>query len=885
METNGRQLLGRSLTEWFFGLPVILLLIFTLIIGTGEMVHSQFLKIGETAFGVPAKGIQYYMLRGDNPKPECTVITDMDAEVAKQMAAPAATDDTGLSDLMGESEPLDPAVIRGALESANALCQKQTNQYNEVAKLATPELEMYKTLETGFYNIFKTGIENRPLILLLMVALAAVITTRGVHHVSIRPPTTVLDYRLATGSVGVASIFAGISYMAYYSVASNAGVEVEHPHTYFIWIALFIALTFISVKQVLNPPAEMEKGGNLGNALMSVPLFGFMGVICGVYFFGHLNFSGLAIYINQLLELPSIFLSLALYIWAGMLLKQSRIVDLFMNILRPWRLSPELLTYIILLAAALPTAYTGASGIFVIAAGGIVYNEVRNAGGTRQFALAATAMSGSLGVVLRPCLLVVLIAALNKQVTSNDLYHWGLFVFILTSTLFFLFSQLTRKKKATLERPLVAFPKMMKEIVPVIPYALLVWGVIVAYDVFLDTKLNESTAPVIMPAIMFFLLIFDKLRTPKGSFGKTLESGHFDDRQEGVEKSIRFATGEAIGHIGALIMLMALSLAVGGVVERAELMKLAPTEFSSVWTAMTFLMITKVILGMFMDPFGAVILVSGTLAPIAYANSIDPIHFWMMVLVAFELGYLMPPVALNQLLTRMVIGDKEVRLADSEVKKKKFYWRYERWILPTVVMTIGMIITAYGPLAVRDYASLRPIADLFSPTEVDPNAPVAVPEESSSATPAEPAESAASEPVLNAAPSVDATAPAVAAPVAEVPPTVDASVEVSAVLQEWAAAWSAKDLNAYLANYSPDFTSADGKTRPAWDELRKQRITSKSSISVNLTDIKITVSGDTATAEFTQQYDSNALKETSKKALTLEKRGTAWLIAKEVTVK
>jgi ketosteroid isomerase-like protein len=139
--------------------------------------------------------------------------------------------------------------------------------------------------------------------------------------------------------------------------------------------------------------------------------------------------------------------------------------------------------------------------------------------------------------------------------------------------------------------------------------------------------------------------------------------------------------------------------------------------------------------------------------------------------------------------------------------------------------------------------------------------------------------------VLNAAPSVDATAPAVAAPVAEVPPTVDASVEVSAVLQEWAAAWSAKDLNAYLANYSPDFTSADGKTRPAWDELRKQRITSKSSISVNLTDIKITVSGDTATAEFTQQYDSNALKETSKKALTLEKRGTAWLIAKEVTVK
>ena len=106
---------------------------------------------------------------------------------------------------------------------------------------------------------------------------------------------------------------------------------------------------------------------------------------------------------------------------------------------------------IILLAAAVPTAYTGASGIFVIAAGGIIYHEVRASGGTRQFALAATAMSGSLGVVLRPCLLVVLIAALNKQVTTNGLYHWGFYVFLLTSTLFFLASQMLRTQRANIE--------------------------------------------------------------------------------------------------------------------------------------------------------------------------------------------------------------------------------------------------------------------------------------------------------------------------------------------------------------------------------------------------------------------------------------------------
>ena len=44
------------------------------------------------------------------------------------------------------------------------------------------------------------------------------------------------------------------------------------------------------------------------------------------------------------LLLPGIFLNLALFIWAGMLLTQTRVMDLFLNILRPWNLAPETLT-------------------------------------------------------------------------------------------------------------------------------------------------------------------------------------------------------------------------------------------------------------------------------------------------------------------------------------------------------------------------------------------------------------------------------------------------------------------------------------------------------------------------------------------------------------
>jgi hypothetical protein len=58
-------------------------------------------------------------------------------------------------------------------------------------------------------------------------------------------------------------------------------------------------------------------------------------------------------------------------------------------------------------------------------------------------------------------------------------------------------------------------------------------------------------------------------------------------------------------------------------------------------------------------------------------------------------------VALNQLLTRMVVGEKEMAEADAEVKHKNFYYRYERWILPIIVMFPSLLIVAYLPYLFR----------------------------------------------------------------------------------------------------------------------------------------------------------------------------------------
>lgn len=713
---QSRIIFGRTILEWFSSLPVFALLLLTLVIGTGEMVHGQLLRFGESMFGDPVAKVQYFMLRGDMDAPSCNPNVDIEAEIKRLTspgAATASSDD--IDDLFGEAAAVDPAMQRQSLTQANDICRSKHDLYNRVKAHKTTEVKIYRALETSFFALFEVGTNNRPMILLLMVAIAAITTTLSNHHIGIRPPRYTKDFLLGAMTMATASGLLLFSSIRYFQILQNTGIPIENPVTHYLWIALFSVLFLINAKRLVMQPKAPEGDGTWGLAFLAVPLFAQIGLIAGAYFLSTGHHAGLAIYVNQLMELPNIFLNLGLFILAGMLLKQSRIVDLFMNLLRPWRLSPQLLTYIILLAAAVPTAYTGASGIFVIAAGGIIYHEIRASGGARQFALAATAMSGSLGVVLRPCLLVVLIAALNKQVTTSSLYHWGFYVFLATSTLFFLASQMLRTQRANIESPRVAIPAMLKEVVPLLPYLSVVVAVVAFYRFGLDTKLNEISAPTIMPVMLLIILIFDKVINR----GKSeITPDYASHRQPGVESSIRYATNETIGHIGALISLMMLTLAMGGVIERSEIMSLAPQVFDSTWIAMGFLVLIMVFVGMVMDPFGAVILVTGTLAPIAYANHIDPVHFWMVVLVAFELGYLSPPVALNQLLTRQVIGEDEIDLADAEVKHLSFYHRYERWILPFAVMVVGLCLVAFGPLLVQDVPALSFVKDFL------PSAPI-----------------------------------------------------------------------------------------------------------------------------------------------------------------
>ncbi len=737
--TSSNTTASRSWTDWFTTFPTIILLILILVISTGEMVHGQMLKLGERMFSDAPNHVQYFLLRADPIKPSCDPQLNVDAEVARLLAARAAKPKSDIDELYGDDKP-DPEAEKRSLMSTLKDCSAKHELYGQLVSHMTPQVKAYRVLEGSFFTLFKFGAENRALILIALLTVTAAFTSLGFHHICLRPPRHARDYLVQSISMLAANGMMLFSAIRYYQISLASGTPIDDPRIYFMWMTLFAVMTLASAFRLLNPPKPLsDEPGNWKRTVECVPLVATMGILTSVYFFSQGHPSGPAIYANKMLDIISLPLALSLHIWAGMLFKQSRMVELFMNILRPWKLSPEMLTYVILLAAGLPTAYAGVSSVFVIAAGAIIYHEVRAVGGTSQYALAATAMSGSLGVVLRPSLLVVGIAALNRQVTTAQLFYWGGWVFALTSTMFFLASQLHRHQRhqgGTVASPRVALPTMLREIRVVLPYAAVILAIALFYSHGLDTPFNEISAPSILPIMMLGVLIFDKklearnlakslrpvgsaVAKPQPASGLGSPSaavvGYAAKRKPGAAAAIHAATTETVEHVGAYISLMLFTQLVSGMVERSEIMKMAPQHFPSVWLAMGFLVVTKVILGMVMEPLGAVMLVSSTLAPMAYDNGIEPVHFWMMVLVAFELGYLLPPVALNQLLTRQVVGEEEIDRADREVAGLSFYRRYERWILPCAVMALSLGMVAFGPLVVSHVPALHAFTGWFHP--------------------------------------------------------------------------------------------------------------------------------------------------------------------------
>ncbi len=676
----------RSLREWISSLPVFLLLIVVVFTGNGEQIHARLLNIGELVWQ------DYFMLRADIPLPDCNPEPDVEAELDRLEQEASSPD--GLADLF-ETAPFDRKSAYISLEKSRHLCMQKHHQAYQTQLRITPSVKIFRALETSVAYISLQAFEKQRLILILMIFICAVTCTIKQQHIAFKPVISRLDHRVSTITQLLGNGLLLVSAWSYRSSNYQSTTKVDHPEIYLLLITGFAVLALVNLFQLVKPEQKQAMSDSLMHAMLSVPLYILMAFFAGFYFFLFEEHSaGLAIFFSLLFDQAGLFLNIGLYIWVGMLLRRTLLGDLVFKAFIPWRMSPELLAVVAILVMAVPTAYTGASGIIIIAMGTIVYEELRRTGARRQLALATTAMTGSAGVVLRPCLLVVLIAALNKEVVTDQLFNWGLKTFMTTVAVFLFFIIITKREKLHIAPLKTAIKPFARSLMPLIPYALIVVLMLLGYNYLLNAQMDEFSAPFILPVIILGLIAYEK------RFSGTVRIDQPDSRSHQFEYTIRMASSESSVHIGALLLLMGLSFVLGGVVERSELLSGIPETFSSTWMTLGFLIAVLVGIGMIMDPFGAVVLVSGTVAQIAYNNGINPVHFWMITLVSFELGYLTPPVALNHLLTRQMVGYQET--AKALLEGDNFWYRHEKILLPLVTMGTTLLLVAIVPVIIAD---------------------------------------------------------------------------------------------------------------------------------------------------------------------------------------
>ncbi|OGT94299.1 MAG: C4-dicarboxylate ABC transporter, partial [Gammaproteobacteria bacterium RIFOXYA12_FULL_61_12] len=218
-------------------------------------------------------------------------------------------------------------------------------------------------------------------------------------------------------------------------------------------------------------------------ALMGTPLFIVIatGALLGFYF-SDIDLQAIPIEYYRITEMP-VLVAIPLFAFTGYLLSESgaphRLVRLT-NAFLGW--IPGGLAIVSLIACSIFTAFTGASGVTIVALGALLYPALMEAGYREKFSLGLVTTSGCLGLLFAPALPLILFAVIAQQmgvgrpVSVDDMFLAGILPGLLMIFLLSLWSIKNRPPQST--RPFSAREAWcaLKEAVWEVPLPVVVLG-------------------------------------------------------------------------------------------------------------------------------------------------------------------------------------------------------------------------------------------------------------------------------------------------------------------------------------------------------------------------------------------------------------------------
>ena len=407
-------------------------------------------------------------------------------------------------------------------------------------------------------------------------------------------------------------------------------------------------------------------------ALFGAPLFSVIvaGALLGFYSQG-IDLSVIGIEINRLSDMP-ILISIPLFTFAGYVLGESsaphRLVQVS-KILLGWL--PGGLAIVALVACALFTAFTGASGVTIVALGALLYPALTESGYSEKFNLGLITTSGSLGLLFAPSLPLILYGVVAQQlnvggpVRIEDLFIAGILPGLLMLLVLSAWSSWQRVHKTQYHGHKFSWEECKQTLLDAVwelPLPFLVLGGI--YGGFI--AVSEAAA-----LTAFYVLIVEVVIKR--------EIKYFD-----LPHIIR----DSMIMVGGIMIILGVSLASTNYIIDAEVpsktFEFIRSHIDSKWTFLMLLNVFLLFLGMMLDIFSAIVIMIPLILPIAIGYDINPLHLGIIFLANMQLGYFTPPVGMN--------------LFIASYRFKKPVWDIYKATLPFFfILLIVVLVITYWP--------------------------------------------------------------------------------------------------------------------------------------------------------------------------------------------
>ena len=366
----------------------------------------------------------------------------------------------------------------------------------------------------------------------------------------------------------------------------------------------------------------------VGLALLGLPLFVVLGMgsLFGAWLTG-LDPAVLVVETNRLASSPTL-IAIPLFTLAGTVLAGGgaprRMIRLF-NAAFGW--IPGGIAVVTLTSCAFFTAFSGASGITILALGGLLYPILVEGRYNERFALGLITSSGSLGLLFAPSL-AILLYGIVATVSIEHLFLAGFMPGLLLLAMLAVYSAYTGKRSG--------IPKhefSVKELRAAALHGL--WDILLPAGIIIGifggyVTITEAAACTAAYVLFVELVIHRTLR---------------------LNHRLFLIAKDAAVLVGSILIILSMAMGVTNLLVDSQVpMRILAALQETITSQLQFLLLLNLFLlavGAMMDIFSAIIVVVPLILPLALRFGVDPVHLGIIFLANLEIGYCTPPVGIN----------------------------------------------------------------------------------------------------------------------------------------------------------------------------------------------------------------------------------------------